>query len=377
MRPNSGEPAPRPSPGVAGPGGGGIFREIVRLQQAGRSCVLATPLWSEGSAPVSRQAKLLVRDDGSTLGTVGGGAMEHEVMRVALQALGASEPRLLEFDLSASEAAASGMICGGRCAILVEPVAADSNTEAFAAAARAEASGEPIALITLLRPDGPSQKVAVTPAMEVIGNPCPLIEEALASLAAEALADGRPRYRREPVEAHIDPLLPRPGLLVFGGGHIGVCLAHMAGIAGFRVILVDDREEFANRERFPTADEVVVASPEEAFKSVAIGPDSYVVSVTRGHLLDEEVVAGALATPARYIGMIGSKRKVAKVLSRLRQRGFSDQDLGRLHAPIGLDIGADTVEEIAVSILAELIAVRRRMELRILESRPQGVGGAS
>jgi xanthine dehydrogenase accessory factor len=171
---------------------------------------------------------------------------------------------------------------------------------------------------------------------------------------------GRAQLVDEPVRAFIDPILPHPRAIIFGGGHVAVPVALMADLVGFRVVVVDDREEFANRERFPRAHEVVVASVLDAFEKLSIDDDSYVVTVTRGHAMDEDVVAEALRTPARYIGMIGSRRKVAAVLARLRGRRFSEDDLARVHAPIGIDIDSETVEEIAVSIVAELIAVRRR-----------------
>jgi xanthine dehydrogenase accessory factor len=184
-------------------------------------------------------------------------------------------------------------------------------------------------------------------------------DAALVREAMEALAEGRSRYIEEPVRAHVDALLPRPQVFIFGAGHIAVPLAHMAQLVGFNTTVIDDRAEFANRERFPLADEVIVSEVERAFADLPIGADSYVVAVTRGHVMDEEAVAGALRARARYVGMIGSRRKVALVRERLRERGFSADDVGRVHAPIGVEINADTIEEIAVSIAAELIAERR------------------
>jgi xanthine dehydrogenase accessory factor len=177
--------------------------------------------------------------------------------------------------------------------------------------------------------------------------------------AEDALKAGRPRFIEEPLRAHLDPIIPRPTVFVFGAGHVAIPVAHIAALAGFRVVVVDDRAEFANRERFPSADELMVASVKEAFRTLAVDDTGYIVAITRGHALDEDVVANALTTPARYIGMIGSKRKVAGIFGRLRERGFTDADLARVHAPIGVDISAETVEEIAVSIVAELIRVRR------------------
>jgi xanthine dehydrogenase accessory factor len=339
-----------------------VFAEIVRLQQAGRRAALATPMWLRGSVPLSYHAKVLVREDGSTVGTIGGGALEAAVLREAAEVIATGRAKLLEFDLDQPQAAASGMICGGECAVLVEPIAPDQAPDVLAAVAQAEDAREPIVVVTILTDEGVPEKVAVRTGAEVIGGgrlaESPL--QVLRELADECLADGRPRMVEEPVRAHLDPILPRPRLFVFGAGHIAVPLAHIADLVGFAVTVVDDRGEFASSARFPRAEVMVAGSVAEAFACLAVLRDGYVVAVTRGHALDEEVVAQALRTPARYIGMIGSKRKVAEVRRRLRERGFSEADLARVHAPIGLDIGAEGVEEIAVSIVAELIAVRRK-----------------
>ena len=337
----------------------GLFAEVVRLQQAGRAAVLATPLTYRGSVPLTQSSRLLYRDDGSLQGTIGGGALEARVLDVAPQAMNEDQARVLDFDLSQDEAARTGMICGGRCSVLLEPVRPGRNEEAFAAAARAEAQGRPVALITLLSPEDFPKKLACTLEEGLVGSTGDAdLDEALGWAAQAALAEGTSRPIEDPA-AHVDVILPQPPAFIFGAGHISLILAHLADLVGFRVVVTDDRQEFANRPRFPTAHQVLVATVEAAFDSLGIGKDGYVVAVTRGHAMDEDVVAGALRTEARYIGMIGSRRKVAAVMGRLRERGFSEQDLARVHAPIGLDINADTVEEIAVSILAQLIAVRR------------------
>lgn len=338
----------------------GLFAEIVRLQAAGQRAVLATPLWFTGSVPLRAQSKLLFRADGSFLGTIGGGLLEARALETAPQVLAENLARVLEFELTQDEAAKSGMICGGRCAILLEPIAPDRATDVFAVTAQAEKSEQPIVLITLLAEEGETRKLALTSDDRIIGPlPSPALLPQLVQLAQQALAQEKPLFVEDPVRTHFDPLLPRPTVVLFGGGHIALPVAHLADLAGFRVIVVDDRAEFANRDRFPQADQVLVASVEDAFRRLSATENFYLVAITRGHALDEEVVAGALRTPARYIGMIGSKRKVASVLQRLRNRGFSEDDLARIHAPIGLSIEAETVEEIAVSIVAELIAVRR------------------
>ena len=339
-----------------------VFAEIVRLQRAGRRAALATPMWLRGSVPLSYHAKMLVGEDGTLVGTIGGGALEAAVLREAAEVIATGRAKLLEFELDQSRAAASGMICGGECAVLVEPIAPDEGSDVFAAVAEAQDACEPVVVVTMVSAEGMAQKMALRKGGELVGGGrlagSPL--QVLRETAEQCLAEERPRMIEEPVRAHLDPILPRPRLFVFGAGHIAVPLAHIADLVGFAVTVVDDREEFASSARFPRAEVMVAGSVAQAFARLTVSDDGYLVSVTRGHALDEEVVAQALRTPARYIGMIGSKRKVAEVRRRLRDRGFSEADLARVHAPIGLDIGAEGVEEIAVSIVAELIAERRR-----------------
>jgi xanthine dehydrogenase accessory factor len=338
----------------------GILADVVRLQQAGRTCVLAVPLWSRGSVPLRHHSKLLYRDDGTIRGTIGGGLLEAQVLAAAPQVISQGTPRVLEFDLTPTDAADSGMICGGRCAVLIEPIAPDHAPDIFAAAARAEQTGQPIVLITAIPPNARSSKLALTSHGDLLGSTGdPALDRQLSARAQQARADGKPAFIEDPLPAHLDPILPHPSLCIFGAGHISLSLAHMADLIGFRVIVVDDRSDFANTDRFPRADQVLVASVPDAFAQLPIDAKTYLVAVTRGHAMDEQVIAHALRTPARYIGMIGSKRKVASILDRLRARRFSDADIARVHAPIGLDIKAETVEEIAVSILAQLIAIRR------------------
>lgn len=342
----------------------GIFSEVARLQRAGRRAVLATPLWHTGSVPFVAESKLLLRDDGTMLGTIGGGLLEARVIEMAQQVLATGGSQTLEFELTADEAARAGMICGGRCAVLVEPIEPGRDAPVYAAVAHAVETHQPVVVVTLLSPEGDTTKVALLSDGRTVGDPVAsgTIPEGLRAIAEHALKAGCPRFVEAPVRAHLDPLIPRPTVFVFGAGHVAIPVAHMAALVGFRVLVIDDRAEFANRDRFPSADELMVASVKDAFRTLAVDETGYVVAITRGHALDEDVVANALTTSARYIGMIGSKRKVAGVLARLRQRGFSDEDLARVHAPIGVDINAETVEEIAVSIVAELIAVRRWSE---------------
>jgi len=252
-----------------------VYEELVRLRRLGQKCALATIVEARGSIPSYEAAKLLVREDGSITGTIGGGCVEAEVWNAAREALETGQPRRLTFNLGQDAAYDNGLICGGQLEVFIEPV------------------------------------------------------------------------------------LPQPRAIIFGAGHISKGLAKIASLAGFGVSVVDDRESFANRERFPEADEVLSGEYEQVFDRLQVTESCYLIIVTRGHRDDMRVLRWAAVTPARYVAMIGSKRKVISVLKELEKEGVPRQALERIYAPMGLEIGAVTPEEIAVSVVAEMIAVRR------------------
>jgi xanthine dehydrogenase accessory factor len=252
-----------------------VFEELVRLRRLGQKCALATIVEVRGSIPSYETAKLLVREDGSMAGTIGGGCVEAEVWNAAREAIDTERPRHLTFNLGQDAAYDNGLICGGQLDVLVEPI------------------------------------------------------------------------------------LPQPRAVIFGAGHISKSLAKVAGLAGFATVIVDDRESFANRERFPDVDEIHAGDYEEIFPKLDVSGSSYLVIVTRGHRDDMRVLRWAVTTPARYIAMVGSKRKVISVVKELEKEGIPRDAFDRIHAPMGLDIGAITPEEIAVSVVAEMIAARR------------------
>ncbi len=254
-----------------------LFEEIVRMRRAGQRGALATIVHTNGSIPSYESSRMLVRDDGTFAGTVGGGCVEAEVWAAAKEVIASEQPRKMTFNLNHDAAYDAGLICGGTLEIFVEPI------------------------------------------------------------------------------------LPQPMLYLFGGGHVSTATARAAHQAGFAIGVVDDRETFANSERFPMASEVY-ASYAEAFGKIRPNSSTFLVIVTRGHKDDMRVLAWAVDTDARYVGMIGSKRKVIAVYKALEKEGFAPEKFERVHAPIGLDIGALTPEEIAVSIVAELIAVRRNAQ---------------
>ncbi len=251
-----------------------LFEEIVRMRKAGQRGALATIVHTNGSIPSYESSRMLVREDGSVSGTIGGGCVEAEVWAAAKEVMQQEQPRKMTFNLNHDADYDVGLICGGTLEIFVEP------------------------------------------------------------------------------------LLPQPMLYIFGGGHVSLAVARAASAAGFGIGVIDDRAAFANSERFPMATEVHI-SYEEAFEKLKPNASSYLLIVTRGHKDDMRVLAWAVRTPARYIGMIGSKRKVISVYKALEREGYSPEEFERVNAPVGLDIGALSPEEIAVSIAAELIAVRR------------------
>jgi len=161
------------------------------------------------------------------------------------------------------------------------------------------------------------------------------------------------------MKVFIDILQPKEEVLIFGAGHVAACVSKLAKTVGFKVTIIDDRKEFANQDRFPEADEIIAEDTEKALTHLNITPSSYIIVLTRGHLKDEEVLGSVIKSGAAYVGMIGSRKKNATVFQHLEGQGISQDELAKVHAPIGIDIKAQTPEEIAVSIMAEIIQARR------------------
>lgn len=255
-----------------------IYDEIVRLRKAGQKCAVATIVQVNGSIPSFESAKMLVREDGSMVGTIGGGCVEAEVWNAAREVIETEKPRHLTFSLGQDAAYDNGLICGGQLNIFVEPVT------------------------------------------------------------------------------------PQPKAIIFGGGHVSKSISRVASIAGFASTIVDDREAFANPERFPEAEATYAAPYEEVFDKLAITSNTFVIIVTRGHRDDMRVLKWAVTTGAKYIAMIGSKRKTISVIHELEKEGMRRELFEKIFAPMGLEIGAESPEEIAIAVVAEMIAVRRAPE---------------
>lgn len=340
-----------------------IFNRIVDLLAEGESFVLALVLTRQGSAPRSAGARMIVRADGSIDGTVGGGILEARVLQMAAEVFRDKSTRFERFVLDAEGAGRIGMICGGSVEVLLQflnsSVAAHLDLYRELAAVLRERKR--VWLLTRIACDGESRRL---PAQCLISDNCLIAGgSALEPNVINELAKNR-GYLPSIIETGsgrylVEPLSGMGTAYIFGAGHVGKALADLTGYVGFRTVALDDREEFANRERLPSCDDIIVLrSFDTAFAGLNIDRDSYIVIVTRGHAYDGVVLSAALKTSAGYIGMIGSRRKRDFLYGLLLKEGFTPADLQRVHSPIGLDIGAETPEEIAVSILAELIRSR-------------------
>jgi xanthine dehydrogenase accessory factor len=340
-----------------------IFSEIVDNLQKKERVVLATIVSSSGSSPLPSGSMMLVKSGGEEItGSVGGGLLEALVIIEAKKYFQENKaPNVGTFDLN-DDVSNEGMICGGSVDVLLEPLSQD-DIIVFKLLLGLRNDGSVSVLVRFLDESGKINRDVLSSKQK------PLPPEINAAIESDAAltdvfrhAFGQEDVRRVRTnrgEIIIQPIRGLQNLVIFGGGHVSKYLAQIAAVAGFSTTVIDDREEFADPDRFPGATRVFASAYDKAFSHIEVKPSTYVVIVTRGHKSDEEVLEKAIKTPARYIGMIGSKRKVIACFEDLVQRGVSLTELRRVHAPIGLDIGAVTAEEIAVSITSELIRVRR------------------
>lgn len=336
-----------------------LFQSIVDLLKNQENFALATILARSGSAPRAVGTRMVVRSDRSILGTVGGGILEAQVQKLAAQVLLDRNTLLREFDLTAEDASNMGMICGGDLQVMIQFVDADdpSNLQLYESVVNALKTRRRSWLITGIPTNGseasPRQSLATKDGFVVGWTGAPDI----ASLTPAPLQPQRIRHNGS--EYLLEPLCGGGTVYIFGAGHISQKLAPLAQLVGFHTVVLDDRPEFANRRHFEATDEIIVIhSFENALEGLDLDDASYLVLVTRGHAHDKTVLRQALGSKAGYIGMIGSRRKRDGIYRDLASEGFDASHFSRVHSPIGLDIGGETPEEIAVSIVAELIQVR-------------------
>ncbi len=330
-----------------------IYRQLVNLLDAGQPLAFAVLVETKGSTPQKCGAKAIFLPDGRVLGTLGGGCLEAETRQKALRALETGQPFVFRAVLDDDFGWDDGLICGGAVQTFVEPN--PKSRQVFQALL--PESRERRMLVTVVS----TGKRALFAGDRIIVADEPGFER-YAGKCVELLQQPEP----EPAtygEAYFEPILPKPTLVVFGGGHVGAAVGRLAAWCGFEVIAVDDRPSFANKERFPDAKQVIVDDPAKVAKQLPVDEDTYLCIVTRGHRHDAVVLKEVIHSKAAYIGMIGSKRKVRTVMEGFIRDGVcTAEDFRRVHSPMGVAIRAITVEEIAVSVVAELIAKRRGAE---------------
>ena len=345
-----------------------VIQGAVETLRDGRPCVLATVVRTKGSTPQKAGAMLLVKDDGSGMGTLGGGCVEGDIWFAAKEMLrDGSGPEFKDYYLNEDIAARDGLVCGGTMYFYLEPLRSlddflplgDEILEAYD-------GGEPVSLATvvnspnrpellgaklLLRADG---TVSGTLGSETLDEPALEVARRVAAIGnTESVStdDG--------AEIFVEGFTTPPTLVMVGGGHVGKATADLAHFLGYRVYVVDDRPEFSNDGRFPYAEQTVVTPYEYWSDLLSINVNTFVVVATRGHRYDDMALESALKTRARYIGLLGSRRKTLMIYRRLLEQGATKERIREVYAPIGLNIGALTPEEIAVSIMSEVVMVRR------------------
>lgn len=341
-----------------------LAQTVCGLQNDGEDLALATVLSKSGSAPCLAGAKMVVRSDGTSIGTVGGGVLEAAAQKIGSRVFKSGVAEILSFDLSGEDAASMQMICGGSVKLLVDYIpASPQNIELFRKLQDALHTGEKCYLVASLGRVGAEKRQTMRClALEngSLTGEFPYPQQWLDLLIEKASCSTYPVVETIAEEQFVIERCFVPSTVyIYGAGHVSQQVALLAEMAGFQAIVLDDRAEYANRERFPKADEVrVLDTFEECFAGLEPDGDSFVVIVTRGHRHDKTVLAQALRTRAGYIGMMGSSRKREELFKILTQEGFSAEALEKVHCPIGLDIQAATTGEIAVSIIAELIQTR-------------------
>ncbi len=333
-----------------------ILESLLKTLDQGQDAIFCGIVESSGSAPRTSGARMLVLPDGAIRGSVGGGPVEGASLARARKMLDLGESHvLLPFDLNSPTAAQAGMVCGGAVTVLLQRLAPEQRG-LFAKLLTLHAEQKRPALITILAP-GKEPVLNVWSAATGLES-MDLPESMTAELARKA-SKTRQNFSLQGngLTVFAEPLVAPTVVHLVGAGHVALATSRVASFAGFEVVVMDDRAEFASPGRYPEAREVRVL---ENFNGCLkdLGPDDFVVIVTRGHLHDRDVLAQALRTDAGYVGMIGSRGKRDAVYRSLLENGFTRADLDRVFCPIGLPIGADTPEEIAVSIVAELIRVR-------------------
>jgi xanthine dehydrogenase accessory factor len=338
-----------------------LIRQIIQAVEADRPLVVCQVVETRGSTPQKAGAIMVVDPNGGQIGTLGGGCVENEVKQKSLRQLDGAAASLHSYVLDHDYAWADGLICGGKMVIVSQPMRGPEPLAYFRALERAIEQGEGFTEAVVVNPEHTGD-AALGDRFLFDGGGRPIARwTALASCEYPTSRivplEDRPKTRVERGIAVL-PSLPRVRLVIVGAGHVGQAVADLAAQADFDVWVVDDRHQYANAERFPRARRILVGPIDEVLSSLDVTPRTYALIVTRGHGHDQEALYHLAPTSASYVGLIGSRRKIRLIFEGLREQGIAEADLGRVVAPVGIDIGSQSVIEIAVSIVAELIARR-------------------
>jgi xanthine dehydrogenase accessory factor len=339
-----------------------IYGKMAELEREGRRFAVCTVVRTVGSTPQVVGAKLLVDDLGRLTGTLGGGCVEGDAFVEAKRVIETGKASLHEYELTEDLAWDTGLVCGGTMWISIEPgerALRLGGRDLLGDVLAASSGGKPVAMATLLRKQGrdlePSGKLFV----ETDGSTHGTLgdQDAQARTAAlEALRNGNARTVTldDTHELLIEPVLAKPRLVIAGGGHVGLALAKMGAMLEYDVTVIDDRPEFSERERFGPGIDVIRMDMADALRTMPIGWNTFIVIASRGHKLDASCLREAVKRDARYVGLLGSRRKTVLIAKMLRDEGVTEERIRAVHAPIGLDLGGRTPSEIALSVLSEM-----------------------
>lgn len=341
-----------------------MIQDIDSWLEEGKPLALATVIETWGSAPRGVGAKMVITSSGQISGSVSGGCVEGAVLETGLEVLKSGKPELLKFGVSDDVAWDVGLACGGTIEVFVEKI--DLVMQKFIH--DLSGASQPFAIATVI--DGPIQwlgtKIVAQRGGRIFGEADNTLEGTLAAVARSGLAKGASHRRRldlpdlkeNPLEVFVEVIHPAPTLVIVGGVHIAIVLTSIAKTLGYQTVVIDPRRAFGNQERFAHIDSLIQAWPNDAFKEIELTPSMAIVILTHDPKIDDPALLNVLASPAFYVGALGSRKTHAARRGRLAAAGLSAERIDRIHAPIGIDIGASSPEEIAVSIMAEIVAAR-------------------
>lgn len=350
-----------------------IYQKVIELIESDEIGAYCTVVETKGSTPQKPGSKLLILPDLRNVGTLGGGCVEAEARRQAIGLMQGGNPRLLDFQLDSDYGWDDGLICGGNMKIFIDLPRTEEDSLILTRLQELSEAKIPLVSTTVVKSEIDHIQVGAKMLFPANGEKVgslgdAALETALQDELIEVLEKDAPGvFRWQPEDSDdregavwvfMDAVQPRPTLLIAGAGHVGQALCHLGKWLGFNVAIVDDRVDFASEERLPEADEIIIGDIAEELRKYPVDHLTYAVVVTRGHQHDEEALHSVIESNARYVGLIGSRRKIKLIYDDLRDLGIPEERLAKVYAPIGLDINSKTVPEIAVSIAAQLIQVR-------------------